>query len=201
MSIRKKHKPDTAQLNFVSTNKDSTNAVRISKVKVPLLSSPATSGSTLDLNDTIPETIDADFETTQAYHEPGHTINRSYQDREKKLAEAWASVRDDIFTSVVELASYSRQLCHLCGDNATVMCCQCGPYMLYCKTCAGEMHMEVNLFHQLLLWQVQLPLYLVCYMCCTYVTLSLHTSDLRSSLGYISYVRIPGLTHKGYKVL
>jgi len=160
MSIRRKQKPDTVKLNFVSIKKGSTSLPTISKLQVPIVSSATTVSNDRDVtsdNWDVPETTAAaaaaaTIETND--NQPINSRHRSYKVREEKLAEAWASVREDIFTSVVESASFSSQLCHLCGEDAVVMCGQCGPYVLYCYSCARQMHMKVNLFHKLLYWQV-----------------------------------------------
>lgn len=158
MSIRRKQKPDTVKLNFVSSKRGSTSLPTISKLQIPIVSSAATVSNDRDVTSddwVVPETTAAAAATIETNdNQPMSSRHRSYKVREEKLAEAWASVREDIFASVVESASFFSQLCHLCGEDAVVMCGQCGPYVLYCYSCARQMHMKVNLFHKLLYWQV-----------------------------------------------
>ena len=35
-------------------------------------------------------------------------------------------------------------VCHLCGNDASVMCCQCGPHAYFCTSCAEQLHMKTN---------------------------------------------------------
>jgi len=158
MSIRRKKKPDMIKLNFVSSKKGSTSKPTISKLQVPIVSSAATVSNDRDVTSgywDVPETTTAAAATIETNdNKPMSSRHRSYKVKEEKLAEAWASVREDIFASVVESASFFSQLCHLCGEDAVVMCGQCGPYVSYCYSCARQMHMKVNLFHKLLYWQV-----------------------------------------------
>ena len=109
MSIRRKQKPDTVKLNLVSSKKGSTSLPTISKLQVPIVSSAATvsnnRGVTSDDWD-IPETTTAAAATIETNdNKPMSSRHRSYKVREEKLAEAWASVRENIFASVVESAS------------------------------------------------------------------------------------------------
>ena len=109
MSIRRKQKPDTVKLNLVSSKKGSTSLPTISKLQVPIVSSAATvsnnRGVTSDDWD-IPETTTAAAATIETNdNKPMSSRHRSYMVREEKLAEAWASVRENIFASVVESAS------------------------------------------------------------------------------------------------
>jgi len=167
MSVRKKRKPDSVRLNLVSSHSGS---LRISQLSVPIKTSPGSSNLQVSsyshiagqlqpsVEDTLSETEDIGSELDNDLYESvdrqsGNT--RSHMDREKKLAEGWSSVRDNIFRSITEQAALPLDSpCHLCGAEAIVLCSQCGPYTYYCVSCAKQLYMKTNIFHTPLCWQV-----------------------------------------------
>ena len=53
-----------------------------------------------------------------------------------KLAKGWSSIRDSILDGIVQQAALPPDIvCHLCGKDASVMCCQCGPHAYLCIVC------------------------------------------------------------------
>ena len=165
MSVRKKRKPDTVRLNLVSSDSGS---LRISRASVPIRTSSTGLPNLQDgtpshqLQPSVENTFSAtedmelggDYELYESVDRQNGSI-RSYVDREKKLAEGWSSVRDKIFRSMMEQAALPlNSLCHLCGEEAVVLCSQCGPYTYYCVSCAEQLHTKINIFHTPLCWQV-----------------------------------------------
>ena len=165
MSVRKKRKPDTVKFNLVSSDSGS---VQISRLSVPIRTSSASllslkDGSSSDqlqpsVEPTFSEIEDMELGVDDDLYESVDRQNentRSYVEREKKLAEGWSSVRGNIFRSIMEQAALPLDsLCHLCGEEALVLCSQCGPYTYYCASCAEQLHMKINIFHTPLCWQV-----------------------------------------------
>ena len=164
--LRKKRKPDSVRLNLVSSQSGS---LRISRLSIPIQSSSIGSNNSevrnsSQISSQPQPSIEAthfepeDTDDTDPFFENIDTqsgATRSYRDRQTKLAEGWLSVRDRIFDSIVEQAALpSKSLCNLCGEEASVLCCQCGPYAYYCMLCAKQLHMKINLFHTPLCWQV-----------------------------------------------
>jgi len=170
MSLRKKRKPDTAKLNLVSSR---SNSIHISRLSIPILPSTITSNScSLHNSPNISQaqsSVASDADTETAFEDVGHSshdlsedidrhsgITRSHKGRQLKLAEGWSSVRDCILDGMVQQAALPPDVaCHLCGKEASVICCQCGPHAYLCISCAEELHMSTNLFHTPLCWQVR----------------------------------------------
>ena len=159
--VRKKRKPDSVKLNLISSQH---GTLRVSRLSIPIQSSVInseirnSSQISSQLQPSIEPTHFEELEDTDdadPYIDTQQTgATRSYVDRQKKLAEGWLSVRDSIFDSIVEQAALpSGSLCFLCGEEASVLCCQCG-YVYYCVLCAKQLHMQINLFHTPLCWQV-----------------------------------------------
>jgi len=131
-SVRKKRKPDSVRLNLVSSHSGS---LRISRLSVPIKTSPGSSNLQVSsyshiadqlqpsVEDTLSETEDIGSELDNNLYDRQSGNTRSHMDREKKLAEGWSSVRDNIFRSITEQAALPLDSpCHLCGAEAIVLC-------------------------------------------------------------------------------
>ena len=74
---------------------------------------------------------------------------RSYDQRQKKLSEAWSRIRKQLHDALIESSVFDLDAsCANCGQTAAVICQQCGPQVLYCEECAEENHLTTNIFHR-----------------------------------------------------
>ena len=74
---------------------------------------------------------------------------RSYDQRQKKLSEAWSRIRKQLHDALVESSVFDLGTsCTKCDQTAEVICQQCGPQVLYCEECAEANHLTTNIFHR-----------------------------------------------------
>jgi hypothetical protein len=87
---------------------------------------------------------------------PAVRLPASYYDRKAKEVGYWASVR----TQMLEAASVTVNpsadaCCETCGETITapIRCLNCGPKVLWCRTCAVDAH-HVRPYHSMEQWSV-----------------------------------------------
>lgn len=158
---RRKRNPDSVLLNFVD-GAGGTDRLRIVKERVNIVEPPrhdliatvsTSNQSREDGPDRDPGSYgdDGDFEIESTGAE---LTSRTYENRQKKLNEAWERVRGKLTQCTVKSASLPpRVSCTLCNTSmATVYCRQCGGYL--CSSCTDLLHNSINLFHKPLIWKV-----------------------------------------------
>ena len=72
----------------------------------------------------------------------------SYMKRQKRSADHWSNVRDQMLHAAVECGiPSSLSTCILCKEPADVTCLERGFQAVYCVNCAEAVHSTQNIFH------------------------------------------------------
>ena len=80
----------------------------------------------------------------------------SYAERQRRCAEAWASVREKLRKAVVVGFALPPEHCCVegCSRPACMRCRDCGAQVFFCQECAEQDHTAKCLFHRMELWNV-----------------------------------------------
>ena len=98
---------------------------------------------------------------------------RAYHDRQIKLNEAWAKVREMLTQNMIQLASMPSVSCAFCCIQiANIYYRQCGGY--FCNSCTDSLYSSINVFHKPLIWKVQVCAVHVCVCVCVHVCACVH---------------------------
>ena len=168
-TIRKKRKPDSVELNMISSSARA-NRLKIQRVAVPIvnpiLPSHAPAAAIIDdvseteriieedNSNAQPDPIDD--QSSESTRVSKCQTSRSHESREEKAAQAWAELRNELLVSCIEVSSHPIRgmLCCICSsDDPPVYCQDCGGY--FCIRCTCTVHADTNIFHTPVIWMVR----------------------------------------------
>ena len=153
--IKKKRKPDSFQLNLVET--EGRGNVKIKRVNAPILGkeSEFSQGRASLYTE---HSSGGDHENTWNMSEQNEYTDlglSQHERRKMKAAEAWERVRYSLVDTVISSYCLPPGVKCMCGCEATIFCCECGPQAYLCENCTAKLHSNgINVFHAPKRWKV-----------------------------------------------
>ncbi len=101
--------------------------------------------------------LDDTYSTSPSVQPADNSSGSSYEVRQQRSAEACAEFRERLLiASVSSVMIPSQAVCKVCkGNEANVLCRQCGGQAYFCEKCTVTLYGEINIFHTPIVQEVR----------------------------------------------